>query len=788
MATIPTSIGPIGARQINHSLYVGQSDLQTIQSAVTAAAKMGGLFTVVIPFDYTGADAISAVTGGSTSIAIRDFRGGQSQTYIWNASRFIAERFQQSAGFVSTGYPDVFSQGSATYYFVPTEANGAGAGHIDIIANATKGMPNFTLTGQPSDGTPGFSFIGFTLTPTGGIPAAGIPQAEMPSQLGLFNDGFNHYNLWTGQAYLPGNKGMTVWAKAAENAIDFQGQTLGGAYDQAIRLNYLGGAIRLGPLVQVTANGSVTGITSLSATGQIVATGAITGASILAQSGNFTQTLQVDASPVRTFANTPDGGNGSGMVWPDAGVPVSLGNGWQTPSIDPSTLARTSMGNNFYGNNVFNGSWTVFNQEVDIAGPVIMGVQSSPNATVVQPNGALNSPAITVAGIPVVTDPTTIPRLNVANTFSAAQTINGNIGIAGDAFIAGISHLVNGHILIGERTQAILTGVPVICTDNTNLYFSSAANGFSYFNFDLGGKGVKFFDGSGAGTEVGSIDESGNADFAGQIESSNAAGNGVLIASNESINVANASLPMSRLQLGINGQTGSSYPGTFLFVTYAENSQSTAHTLGIMHRSPDLGQSPVIVGITRGGLAVNGNIDGTTLQISGTKAFRIPHPVHEEQDLVHACLEGPENGVYYRGEAETENGSVEIILPDYFESLTAQTSRTVLLTMLVNDDEPVFGGQIAAGRVKEGKFKVYSTDPAQKFYWEVKAVRSDIEPLDVEIDKETQIELRGRTADAITNRAGKIEDGELRTPSSHSATADTADTGRTRRADKSNRR
>ena len=59
MATTPTSIGPIGARQINQSLYVGHSDLTTIQSAVTAAASIGGQFVIVIPFDYAGSDTIA---------------------------------------------------------------------------------------------------------------------------------------------------------------------------------------------------------------------------------------------------------------------------------------------------------------------------------------------------------------------------------------------------------------------------------------------------------------------------------------------------------------------------------------------------------------------------------------------------------------------------------------------------------------------------------------------------------------------------------------------------------
>jgi hypothetical protein len=131
------------------------------------------------------------------------------------------------------------------------------------------------------------------------------------------------------------------------------------------------------------------------------------------------------------------------------------------------------------------------------------------------------------------------------------------------------------------------------------------------------------------------------------------------------------------------------------------------------------------------GITVTGNFTVT----GGTKAFKIHHPAKPDRWLIHACLEGPENAVFYRGEGKTINGRAEISLPDYFESLTLPSDRTVQLTIMVDDAEPVFGGQIAAGRVTNGKFKVYSTDPAARFYWEVKAIRRDLDRLAVEPEK-----------------------------------------------------
>jgi hypothetical protein len=116
---------------------------------------------------------------------------------------------------------------------------------------------------------------------------------------------------------------------------------------------------------------------------------------------------------------------------------------------------------------------------------------------------------------------------------------------------------------------------------------------------------------------------------------------------------------------------------------------------------------------------------------SGTKAFRIQHPLDESKSLTHACIEGPEVAVYYRGEAETVDGVATVKLPDYFEALTRSKARTVQLTAIVEDDSPVFGGQLAAGRVSGGKFNVYSEDESQRFYWEVKAVRKDVKALEV---------------------------------------------------------
>lgn len=127
------------------------------------------------------------------------------------------------------------------------------------------------------------------------------------------------------------------------------------------------------------------------------------------------------------------------------------------------------------------------------------------------------------------------------------------------------------------------------------------------------------------------------------------------------------------------------------------------------------------------------NYDTRSMHVAGTlsagnKAFIIPHPQDPEgKELVHGALEGPETGVYYRGEAELCDGVATVELPAYFEALTRREGRTVQLT-------PIWPGPgkpcsaLAASAVQDGRFSVHCIDrhnPSQRFYWEVKAVRAD---------------------------------------------------------------
>jgi hypothetical protein len=118
------------------------------------------------------------------------------------------------------------------------------------------------------------------------------------------------------------------------------------------------------------------------------------------------------------------------------------------------------------------------------------------------------------------------------------------------------------------------------------------------------------------------------------------------------------------------------------------------------------------------------------------KNFAIDHPMApKEKQLFHSSLEGPEIAVYYRGEAELVNGAALVVLPDYFESLTRKEERTVQLTA-VGGWAPLY----VESPIQNGQFTVKAAQgggTTQRFYWEVKAVRSDVSRLVVEQQKGT---------------------------------------------------
>lgn len=121
-----------------------------------------------------------------------------------------------------------------------------------------------------------------------------------------------------------------------------------------------------------------------------------------------------------------------------------------------------------------------------------------------------------------------------------------------------------------------------------------------------------------------------------------------------------------------------------------------------------------------GGLNVYGNFN----TFNGTKNFRIQHPLDSDRDLVHAATESPNPGVHYWGQASIDgDGSAVVELPAYFERLTLDADRAVLVTGI---GDPANGGVRNASEIEHGRFTVYGV-PGSRFWWQVLAVRADVD-------------------------------------------------------------
>ena len=112
------------------------------------------------------------------------------------------------------------------------------------------------------------------------------------------------------------------------------------------------------------------------------------------------------------------------------------------------------------------------------------------------------------------------------------------------------------------------------------------------------------------------------------------------------------------------------------------------------------------------------------------KAFDMPHPTKGKgHRLSHACIEGPEIGVYYRGRVRNEK---VIMLPPYWKGLVHEDSISVQL-------QPIGAHQdVIIKRWDDEKIYLQSKGgmPIDCFY-HVYAERKDVNPLHVEYEGET---------------------------------------------------
>lgn len=116
------------------------------------------------------------------------------------------------------------------------------------------------------------------------------------------------------------------------------------------------------------------------------------------------------------------------------------------------------------------------------------------------------------------------------------------------------------------------------------------------------------------------------------------------------------------------------------------------------------------------------NINTSEITYSN-KTFVIQHPSKQDNYLVHACLEGPESGVYYRGTVIVLGRFVEVELPDYVTALA--DNFTVNVTHVYDEVNDTECKTYSATRVKNGRFRIYG--PCGTVDWVVFGKRAGIE-------------------------------------------------------------
>ena len=173
--------------------------------------------------------------------------------------------------------------------------------------------------------------------------------------------------------------------------------------------------------------------------------------------------------------------------------------------------------------------------------------------------------------------------------------------------------------------------------------------------------------------------------------------------------------------------------------TRLEGDDGTANALNITGNTVQVGDTNQTGTITASGTVTGSNFVGDVSTTSGTppgcKLFDIPNPSKEGYRLAHACIEGPEVAVYFRGVVKNEK---IIKLPSYWKDLVHINSITIQLTPIGSHQD------VIVKRWDDETIYLQSNGgmPIHCFY-HVYAERKDVEKLIVEYSGESPADYPG---------------------------------------------
>lgn len=140
--------------------------------------------------------------------------------------------------------------------------------------------------------------------------------------------------------------------------------------------------------------------------------------------------------------------------------------------------------------------------------------------------------------------------------------------------------------------------------------------------------------------------------------------------------------------------------------------------------------------ITSTGTITAAEVSANGITLTSRKSFDILHPTKDGWRLRHTCLEGPENGVYFRGRLKDSN---IIELPDYWFGLVDTESITVSLTQIG------YSQDLIVEKIECGKKIIIKSGTGTNIdcYYLINGTRKDGENLILEYEGKTPSDYPG---------------------------------------------
>lgn len=752
-----THVGPMAGQQFNCNVYVADGGFQSIQSAVDYLTEYSSAVgMVIIEPDYTGSDTIASVVRGAYTIRIVDRRALTPQIYFWYGTKYDFLDFQQGGAIAC------FRDGIESGIYPPAAATALSSpypGGWMSWGQFGRGETDFVNV-NGTDTSDGFSWstaaLGAHPSELMALDAEGILAVGPLKQFAVGDIGVG-YTALTLNGQLANGQRVGMSSSASDPELYLDTQTLFTfESNPTIFAKISAEGLSIGDFPGAPTHRLDIGDDAGNVVAYILKNGDTLTEGLLASSWDGATVgifppfpkapLPVDEPGVwmgwnalddgeADFINVAPTGESAGFRWFETVQGTALDPGDELMRLDSSGNLTTAGDASITGQLAAEGNLTIGGDGV-VAGDFEVGgtctLAADPTAPLeaatkqyvdAHGGGGGGGMVYPAAGLALSTgtawgtsiDPATLARVNAANTFAAAQTMGSTLTLNADPaqpLQAATKQYVDAHAGGGGMVYpaagvAVSTGAawgtPIAAA---NLALLNAANTFT------------------ANQTVNGMMTSSTAMLAG-------------------ITLLPTTGSPTYSTLTFNGDDGNGTrlgfiaastgdPHLYFDVPAGGNFNFRTSNVGIIQFTPSgtnfLGTSAQLVAHidVAGNASFNGTITGTA------KNFRIPYPGEDKalHTLTHSCLEGPEMAVYYRGEVETSAGVALVTLPEYFEALTRDEGRTVLLTQMYDEDEadPEFA-MLMASQVRGGQFTVRSSIPVATVAWEVKAVRADQPPL-----------------------------------------------------------